>query len=190
MQTPPCSKIQSGERRTGDVTSDSDVTSGFWRWRARVGADVPDLRCQSDLTSDFCLLGPIWVPDGYPVVKAAPNKGLASLARRHATTGARRGRRSAVPAGQLSLGKEPAGAAVKDGKTGADLIDGDTIAVKLSSSLFGVDVWLSFDEAFDPGDGLVVFHASELFRLDGKSPEELRAIFETRRQFPGARILQ
>jgi hypothetical protein len=41
------------------VTSDLTLASGACA--PCCVSDLPDLRCQSDLTSDFCLLGPIWV---------------------------------------------------------------------------------------------------------------------------------
>jgi hypothetical protein len=61
--------------------------------------------------------------------------------------------------------------------------------VKISSSVLGSDIWLSLRDAFDSGDGLSVFYASEIPILKRKSAALLRVIHEVKLTFgPGTKV--
>jgi hypothetical protein len=69
--------------------------------------------------------------------------------------------------------------------------EGRIIAVLISSSVLGADIWLAFEESFNPGDGLAVFYADELEFLKSKDAQTLRKIHETKLAFgPGSRVRQ
>lgn len=65
------------------------------------------------------------------------------------------------------------------------------ISVEISSTVLQADIWLVFDDAFDPQDGKAVFYADELEFLRTKIPEQLREIYKVKLAFgPGSRVRQ
>ncbi len=76
----------------------------------------------------------------------------------------------------------------------APVADVEPAAYRLRTRRFG-DVWLVTDEAapvFQGSDrcgGLPVITFSEIVRLRGKSVSAIRAVLETKRVFPEARVL-
>ena len=73
----------------------------------------------------------------------------------------------------------------------ADPAEGRIISLLIASEVLGADIWLSFNDSFDPGDGLAVFYADELEFLKNKDAQTLRKIHETKLAFgPGSRVRQ
>lgn len=72
----------------------------------------------------------------------------------------------------------------------------DAIAVKISAprlrtELIGSDpeVWISFRNNFNPGDGVPVYHVSELRGLASVSNRRLLFINEAKKVMPGAGVM-
>lgn len=67
--------------------------------------------------------------------------------------------------------------------TAPNLVDGD---------LFGVvpTVWVSWERHFNPGDGRVVYHESEIRLLKDVSVDRLRKIHAVKSTWPGARVVK
>jgi hypothetical protein len=72
----------------------------------------------------------------------------------------------------------------------AEIDSGNVQAVLIASTVLGADIWLSFKDDFDPGDGLAIFYADELELLRDKSVETLRKIHEVKLAFGGGRVRQ
>ena len=68
--------------------------------------------------------------------------------------------------------------------------EGRLIAVLIESTVLGAEVWLAFDDGFDPGDGLVVFYPDEIPFLKHKDAQTLREIHKAKLVFGGGRIRQ
>ena len=72
-----------------------------------------------------------------------------------------------------------------------DIVEGRIIAIEISSEVLGADIWLAFDDDFDPQDGQAVFYYHELPFLKEKTPEQLREIHKVKLAFgPGSRVRQ
>ena len=73
----------------------------------------------------------------------------------------------------------------------AEIDAGNVQAVLIHSSILDADLWLAFDQTFNPGDGVPVFYPDDLQFLKSRSPETLRKIYETKRAFgPGYKVRQ
>ena len=72
----------------------------------------------------------------------------------------------------------------------SDITEGRTVAVKICSHVLDACIWLALDEHFKADDGLVVFYASEIPLLRGKSEETLRKIYEARLVFSGGKVVR
>lgn len=68
-------------------------------------------------------------------------------------------------------------------QAGVDLAEGRIIAVEICSTVIGADIWLAFDDGFDPGDGQAVFYADELALLKDKTAEQLCEIHRAKLAF-------
>jgi len=79
-----------------------------------------------------------------------------------------------------------------NGKTlSCDLEAGEIVAVEIASEVLGVDIWLSFRDDFNPGDGKAMFYAYELPMLRTKTPEQLREIHKVKLAFgAGSKVRQ
>jgi hypothetical protein len=75
-----------------------------------------------------------------------------------------------------------------DGKP--DVSQGPVIAYLIASEVLGVDIWLAFDDDFNPGDGLVIFYPDELPFLATKDAETLREIHKYKLVNRGGRVRQ
>ncbi len=72
-----------------------------------------------------------------------------------------------------------------------DLDAGKIAAVEIASTVLQANIWLAFDDGFDPGDGAAVFYGHELKFLRGKSAAELRKIHEVKLAFgAGSKVRQ
>jgi hypothetical protein len=71
-----------------------------------------------------------------------------------------------------------------------DLSEGRITAIKICSEILQVDVWLAFDDSFDPRDDQAVFYPDEFEFLKTKTPEQLREIYNVKLMFPGCRVRQ
>ena len=61
-----------------------------------------------------------------------------------------------------------------------NLEEGQIVAVEIASEVLDAEIWLSFRDDFDPGDGKAVFYGRELCVLGSKTPEQLRAIHQAK----------
>ena len=72
-----------------------------------------------------------------------------------------------------------------------DLEAGEVVAVEIASEVLRANIWLSFRDDFDPGDGLAVFYVHELPMLKDKTREQLREIHKVKLTFgAGSRVRQ
>jgi len=72
-----------------------------------------------------------------------------------------------------------------------DISEGCIVAVKICSRVLEGDIWLAFDDDFNPDDGKAVFYGHELEYLKNKTPDELREIHKIKLAFgPGSRVRQ
>jgi hypothetical protein len=68
-----------------------------------------------------------------------------------------------------------------DNKTlSCDIEAGEIVAVEIASEVLGADIWLSFRDDFNPGDGKATFYAHELPMLRTKTAAELREIHKVK----------
>jgi hypothetical protein len=77
---------------------------------------------------------------------------------------------------------------VTTGDTAPAMVDpteGRIIAVEICSN-----IWLAFDDDFNPGDGHAVFYADELPFLATKDAQTLKEIHKYKLVFPGSRVRQ
>ena len=80
---------------------------------------------------------------------------------------------------------------VPESAPATDPTEGRIIAVCICSKILQAHIWLTFDEGFDPGDGLPVFYPDELQFLKEKPAATLRKIYESKVAFgPGTRVRQ
>ena len=78
-----------------------------------------------------------------------------------------------------------------DEQSQSSVVERDTIhAVKIFSRILQDDIWLIFDRAFKPLDGVAIYYPEELPELRTKTPEQLREIHNVKLAFPGARVIQ
>jgi len=68
--------------------------------------------------------------------------------------------------------------------------DGGIRAVKVSYGFLDDEIWLVFDPAFVPCDGLASYYAEEVPLLRNRTQEELREIHQYKLAYPGVRLLQ
>src|SRR5262245_28679742 len=71
-----------------------------------------------------------------------------------------------------------------------NVTEGPIIAVEICSIILEADIWLAFNEDFNPGDGQAVFYADELGFLKTNDAQSLREIHKAKLTFPGARVIQ
>src|SRR5262249_35648983 len=75
--------------------------------------------------------------------------------------------------------------------TSDDITEGRIIAVEICSNVLDADIWLAFDDDFNPGGGQAVFYADELEFLKTKDTQMLREIHRVKLAFgPGSRVRQ
>jgi hypothetical protein len=72
------------------------------------------------------------------------------------------------------------------------VIDESVVAVLIDSTVLGAPIWFALRDGWRPdaGDSTPVFYASEIPYLRGKSPEELRSIFNVKAAFGGGMVRQ
>jgi hypothetical protein len=72
------------------------------------------------------------------------------------------------------------------------LIDETVTAVLIDSTLLGAPIWFALRDDWQPdqGDTTPVFYASELPYLRGKTPKQLRSIFNVKAGFDGGMVRQ
>ena len=61
--------------------------------------------------------------------------------------------------------------------------DGSIIAVEICSKILQANIWLAFEDSFNPKDGQAVYYAHELESLKDKTPEQLREIQKAKLAF-------
>src|SRR5689334_18568383 len=67
----------------------------------------------------------------------------------------------------------------------------EIVAFEIFSELLQANIWLAFDEGFDPVDGQAVFYPHELQFLKNKTPDQIRTIHAVKLGGgPGLRVRQ
>lgn len=78
-----------------------------------------------------------------------------------------------------------------DEQSPSSVVESDTIhAVRIFSRILRDEIWLIFDRAFNPSDGVAIYYPEELPELRTKTAEQLREIHKAKLAFPGARVIQ
>ena len=72
------------------------------------------------------------------------------------------------------------------------IIDETVVAVLIDSTVICGPIWFAFQEGWRPDEarGSPIFYASELPALRQKTPEQLRDIFQIKREFSGGKVRQ
>src|SRR2546426_816275 len=72
-----------------------------------------------------------------------------------------------------------------------EIKDGNNLkAVKICSAVLEDNLWLIFDDGFEPKDGLAIYYPEELAIIATKSPAEMIEIHKAKLAFPGCRVIQ
>jgi hypothetical protein len=78
-----------------------------------------------------------------------------------------------------------------DEQSQSSVVEHGTIhAVKIFSRILQDEIWLIFDRAFNPSDGVAIYYPEELPELASKTAEQLREIHKVKLAFPGCRVIQ